>query len=319
MINIIFAGSDLFSLINIIEINKIKLYNIVYIILKDIKKKNKEINSIINFSKENNIKILYINKYNIENKISINIINNNKIKLIIISSFGIIFPDKILNIVKYGFINIHASILPKYIGPSPIYNTIINKDKISGITIFKINKIIDNGEIIFRSYIKIKKNENYYNLYIKLAKFSSFCILKILRNILLNKKILKIDKCLKINIKKKITKKIHKYESKINFNNNIKKIDLKIRLFNYKIKSFFIYKNINIKIIKHEYIFDKNINNEIKKIYLINNYGIYIKVNKGLIVLKKIQFPNKNPTTIKDLINSKKIKIFKKDSYIDEK
>lgn len=303
-INIIFCGSSKFSLENLKYIYKINFYcNIVYIMLKN--KINKNIKLIINFANKNNIKIIYIININKEIDIINNIIIKNKIELIICCSFGVIFPKKIFNIIKYGIINIHASILPEFKGPSPIFYTLFNEKKISGITIFKINEIIDDGDIIYKSFFYIKKNEKYTNLYKRLYKFSSYLIINILKNIK-NKKNIIINKCNNLNINNSYTKKINKNLFEIKWNYEVKFIDKIIRLSTNEIKSFFLYKNINIKIINHEYIYDKNINSNFGKIYLINNYGVYIKVLNGFIVLKRIQFPNKNPIYIKDLLNYNK-------------
>ncbi len=66
----------------------------------------------------------------------------------VVVAFGIILPDNILNIPKYGIVNIHPSLLPKYRGPSPIRSAILNDDKDMGITIMKIDEKMDHGPII---------------------------------------------------------------------------------------------------------------------------------------------------------------------------
>ena len=69
--------------------------------------------------------------------------------LIVLTAYGQIVPKDILDIAKYGAINIHPSLLPKYRGASPIQNTILNGDKKTGITIYLMDEKMDHGSILF--------------------------------------------------------------------------------------------------------------------------------------------------------------------------
>jgi methionyl-tRNA formyltransferase len=74
--------------------------------------------------------------------------NDLKPDLCIVSAYGKIIPNKMLNIPKFGFINIHPSLLPKYRGPSPIQTAILNGDKKTGVSIMKIDEKIDHGPVL---------------------------------------------------------------------------------------------------------------------------------------------------------------------------
>ena len=89
--------------------------------------------------------------------------------LVIVASYGKIIPKKILQIPKYGCLNIHPSLLPKYRGPSPIQTTILNGDKETGITIILMDEKIDHGKIISSSSFLISKKCTYPELCQKLA------------------------------------------------------------------------------------------------------------------------------------------------------
>ena len=68
--------------------------------------------------------------------------------LAIVAAFGMLFPKEILAVPKYGFINIHPSLLPKYRGPTPIQNAILNGDEKTGVSLFLIDEEMDHGPIL---------------------------------------------------------------------------------------------------------------------------------------------------------------------------
>lgn len=79
--------------------------------------------------------------------------------LAVVAAYGrIITPDE-LKTPKYGFINVHPSLLPKYRGPSPIQEAILNGDKISGITIIKMDEEVDHGPIIYQEEMELSDKD----------------------------------------------------------------------------------------------------------------------------------------------------------------
>lgn len=108
---------------------------------------------------------------NYKNKIILydNIHTYKDVDLIIVFSYGVIIPQPLLNIPKYGWINIHYSLLPKWRGASPIEYALLNGDTKSGVTIFKLDKGCDTGDIILQKSCLIEKNDNYNTLLDKLT------------------------------------------------------------------------------------------------------------------------------------------------------
>ena len=86
---------------------------------------------------------------------------NLKPDICIIAAYGKILPQKYIDIPKYGFINIHPSILPKYRGPSPIQTAILNGDKETGVSIMLIDTEVDHGPILSNIKYKISKGKYY--------------------------------------------------------------------------------------------------------------------------------------------------------------
>ena len=90
--------------------------------------------------------------------------------LIVVAAYGKILPEWLLNLPKYGTINVHASLLPKYRGASPIQWALLNGEEETGVTIMKVIPKLDAGDIISQRRVKIEKEDNAQTLHDKLAK-----------------------------------------------------------------------------------------------------------------------------------------------------
>lgn len=93
-----------------------------------------------------------------------------KADISILVSYGFIIPENILNIFPYGFINLHASLLPKYRGASPIQAALLNEESVTGVTIQYLSKDLDKGDIILQKEITIQENDNYITLSKRLSE-----------------------------------------------------------------------------------------------------------------------------------------------------
>ncbi|MDO8570625.1 MAG: methionyl-tRNA formyltransferase [Candidatus Daviesbacteria bacterium] len=85
-------------------------------------------------------------------------------ELFIVASYGKIIPQSVLDIPKFGSLNIHPSLLPKYRGPSPIQTAILNGDKISGVTILVVDNKMDHGGIIATEEISLSNTDTFDSL-----------------------------------------------------------------------------------------------------------------------------------------------------------
>ena len=89
--------------------------------------------------------------------------------IIVVAAFGQILPKEILEMPKYGCINVHASLLPKYRGAAPIQWAVINGEKASGVTIMRMDEGLDTGDMILKTEIRLDPNETGGSLHDKLA------------------------------------------------------------------------------------------------------------------------------------------------------
>lgn len=104
--------------------------------------------------------------------------------IIITCAYGQIIPEVILNAPKYGCINIHASLLPKYRGGAPIHRAVINGDKKTGVTIMYMDKGMDSGDIIKQRDVEITDDMNTSMLHDKLSVVGRELILEVLPTII---------------------------------------------------------------------------------------------------------------------------------------
>ena len=103
--------------------------------------------------------------------------------IFVVAAFGQILSEEILNMPKYGCVNIHASLLPKYRGSAPIQWAIINGETVSGVTIMQMDKGIDTGDMLMKSEVAIDPEETGDSLHDKLAQAGARLIVEALPKI----------------------------------------------------------------------------------------------------------------------------------------
>lgn len=103
--------------------------------------------------------------------------------VICVVAYGKLLPREILEIPKYGCINVHASLLPKYRGAAPIQWSILNGDKVTGVTTMYMDMGMDTGDIILKEEVKIGEDETTGQLWERLAKKGGELLLKTLEQI----------------------------------------------------------------------------------------------------------------------------------------
>ncbi len=163
--------------------------------------------------------------------------------LALVVAYGQMIPEKFLELSKKGFVNIHASLLPKYRGAAPIQRAIMNSDKETGISIMKINSKLDQGPISNSYKINIDDSDNTESLSEKLSMLASEKILDEIDNILEDKAKFKDQN----HDNATYAKKISKEEGSINWNVSAKSVIAKINGLN---GAYFFYQGVRYKILK---------------------------------------------------------------------
>ena len=248
----------------------------------------------------NNIPINYPKDFNSE-------IDKKKFKklnpdLVVIMAYGLLLPKEILNFPKFGCINIHVSLLPRWRGAAPIEHSIINGDKKTGITIFKLEETLDTGPIIAKKEINIPNHISKGDLTNKLNIIGKELLKESLPK-LLEKKITLINQDHQLST---YANKIHTKDRKINFNNSVTKTYNFIRAFSPLPGAWFNYNNEKIKIIKCD--MEKCDTSP----SIIINKDFHLGCLNGKIIPRIIQRQGKKQMVIEDFLRGFKFKINQK-------
>ena len=217
----------------------------------------------------------------------------------IVVAYGQIIPKKFLNLTKKGFVNIHASLLPKWRGAAPIQRSIINLDKETGISIMKIDEKLDAGPVCSNYKIEIKDNDNSKTISEKLSLLSAEKILENIDYILEDKLEFKEQN----HQEATHAPKIKKLEGKINWNDSAENINGKINGLYPNPGAWFMHKGERYKILRGEIGFGLGKIGEVVDDYLEINCN-----NKKTIKVLEIQREGKRPQNISEFMFGSQIK-----------
>ena len=235
----------------------------------------------------------------INNEEEYNFLNSLDADLAIVVAYGQIIPKKFLNLTKKGFINIHASLLPKWRGAAPIQRSIMNLDQETGISIMRIAEKLDTGPVC--NNYKIQLNENLNALEIS-EKLSNLAAEKILDNVddILDGKANFIEQD---HSNATYASKIQKTEGQINWDENAEKIIGKINGLYPSPGAFFMFNGERYKILKAQVGRAQGNPGSV----LSDNLEIACGNNQSIII-KEIQRQGKRPQNIGEFIQGSQIK-----------
>ena len=223
--------------------------------------------------------------------------------ILITAAYGKMIPDEILD--KYFTINLHASLLPKYRGGSPIEYALLNGDPITGITIMRIVKKMDAGPILYQEAIDILANENKTELTLRLANKAGEMIIKYLANINDFKE-----------VKQDETKATYAYNMGyssqiLDLMQNAQVVNNKIRALSLTPGAFIKVSNTLVKIIKADTTKIKSKPYHIK----VNKDELLIGTSDYYLRVLFLQQAGKKEMLVKDYLNGQKL--FIDNNYID--
>ena len=235
----------------------------------------------------------------LNNEEEYNFLNSLDADLAIVVAYGQIIPKKFLSLTKTGFINIHASLLPKWRGAAPIQRSIMNLDQETGISIMRIAEKLDTGPVC--NNYKIQLNENLNALEIS-EKLSNLAAEKILDNVddILEDKANFVEQD---HSNATYASKIQKTEGQINWDENAEKIIGKINGLYPSPGAFFIFNGERYKILKAQIGRAQGNPGSV----LSDNLEIACGNNQSIIV-KEIQRQGKRPQNIGEFIQGSQIK-----------
>lgn len=191
-LRIVFMGTPDFAKIHLHALVENK-YNVVGVFCREDKPKGRGMKMtpppVKEYALDNNIEVYQPNKVKNNPEVMEKLRQWNP-NLIIVVAYGRILPKEILDFPKYGAINVHGSILPKYRGAAPIQWSVINGDNETGVTTMYMDEGMDTGDMITISRIPIQSNDTYETVHDKLAVVGSETLISDLEKLVENDGIL---------------------------------------------------------------------------------------------------------------------------------
>lgn len=234
--------------------------------------------------------------------------------IFVVAAFGQILSEEILTIPKYGCVNIHASLLPKYRGAGPIQWAIINGEKITGITIIQMDKGIDTGDMLMKIEVKIEPRETGDSLHDKLAQAGARLIVEALS---------KIESGNIVPVKQNdeescYAKMLQKSMGRIDWNQTAQALDCLIRGLISWPGAFTFYRGKMLKIWEEEPVTEeemrgKNIpesfdDTEPGTVVLVEKDAFYVRAGDGILKILAVQPEGKKRMAVKDYLLGYQVK-----------
>lgn len=215
--------------------------------------------------------------------------------LFVVVAFRIL-PPEILKIPKFGSVNLHASLLPKYRGAAPIHWAIIRGETETGCTVFFLNEKVDRGKIIDRCVTPIGANETTGELYTRL-KFMGAGLLDECVNQIASGT---VQGTVQNEQEATTAPKLFKENTKIDFQKSALEVHNFVRGLNPFPKAWCLYKKKKMNIYETEPVSDKKLNpGELK----FENHQLYAGCGNGAVILKKLQLPGTKILTGEEFVN----------------
>lgn len=307
---IIFMGTPQFAVPILKKINKEHEVILVVTQPDHINRKKVIFSPVKEYALKNNLEVFQPDNVNKENDLFF----KYPADIIVTAAYGQFIGNKILKFPKYGCINVHGSLLPKYRGGAPIQRSIINGDKSTGITILYMDRKMDAGDMIMQCKIGIDYLDTQDSLFEKLSILGSEMILEVIKNIETNN-----------------VKRISQDESKITYAYNLTNEDIlitfnkeatdiynQIRGLNSNPGAYFIFKEKIYKIYSSK-ISNLKHNEKSGTILRVGKNDLIIACGNGSsISILEIQPESKRKMDIRDFLNGNGKDIFITNEIIGE-
>ncbi len=222
--------------------------------------------------------------------------------LIAVVAYGKILPEYVLQFPKYGCINMHGSLLPKYRGAAPIQWAVINGEKTTGVTTMKMDKGLDTGDMLFSESLEIGEYETSGELFERMSALGAKVLVKTIKNIDNITPVSQDDE------KSTYAPIIKKEMAKIDWQKPVREISKLICGMNPWPVAYTTYNDETIKIFKAEFSYENigKISGEI--IGMNEEKGLGVKCNGGVIYIKELQATGGKRMSIKDYLRGHELK-----------
>lgn len=229
------------------------------------------------------------------------ILENISPDLIVVTAYGQILPKEILNLPKYGCINIHASLLPAYRGSAPINWCILNGEKTTGVTSMMMAEGLDTGDMLIKKSTNIGENEIYQELYTRLADIGGEVLAETIQAI--ENGTLSPEK--QDDSKSNYAPMIRKEMSALDFSESVQKVHNTIR----GVTGFTMLNGKRLKVFRSEIVSG---NSDFESGCIVDTESFIVKCGDGLIKFCEIQLEGSKRMKTADFLRGKKLTLGEK-------
>lgn len=317
LLKIIFAGTPEFAAVALQALIDQKLHDIVAVYTQPDRKSGR--GQKITYSAVKEVALAHqipiYQPLNFKSKSEDGVINQNELialnaDVMVVAAYGIILPDVVLNAPKYGCLNIHGSILPKYRGAAPIQRAIEAQEQNTGITIMKMDIGLDTGDMMLKTICPIESIDNSKSIHDKLAQQGAEAICKVLNS---ENTLLEFLNHRTVQNENEATyaHKLTKAEAQINWHESALQIHAKIRAFNPWPISYIAYQDNNLRVRSATISTIQAQNNSVPgQILAIDDLGVHIACHiHDVICINSIQWPNAKPLNPQQIKQTHKLHV----------
>jgi methionyl-tRNA formyltransferase len=223
--------------------------------------------------------------------------------LIVTAAYGQILPEPVLEAPKYGCINVHASLLPKYRGGAPIHHAIINGEKETGVTIMYMVKALDAGDMLLQRAIPITSEDNVGTMHDKLANLGAELLKEVLPSILDGT----VQAVPQDDEQATFAPNITREDEKIDWKRSARELDCQIRGLCPWPVAYTMWKGKPFKIWKASVV-NEETQDEPGTVIRLDADGIVVATGNGMLRLTEVQPSGKKPMSAKQFINGRQMK-----------
>ncbi|MFA5527153.1 MAG: methionyl-tRNA formyltransferase [Peptostreptococcales bacterium] len=216
---------------------------------------------------------------------------------IVVAAYGNILPKRLLDIPKYGCINIHGSLLPRYRGAAPIHWAVIEGEEVTGVTIMYMEEGLDTGDMLLKSEVKIG-NKTTGELHDILAEMGADLVVKALKDIENGRIVREPQK----EEESSYASMLNKEMGQIDWSKKAETIEALIRGLNPWPLAYTKYRGTMMKVFEAELTDKLSTGQKSGEILAVSDEGIEVATQDKNLLIKKIQFPNKKAMTVADYL-----------------
>ncbi|MEB3768287.1 methionyl-tRNA formyltransferase [Acinetobacter sp. MD2] len=228
--------------------------------------------------------------------------------VMVVAAYGLILPQAVLDMPKFGCLNIHGSLLPRWRGAAPIQRAIATGDAETGITIMKMAAGLDTGDMMFKTICPITQDDNTASLHDKLAEQGANAIATVLESAETLQQYLAEREVQDENLAV-YAHKLSKAEAQIDWSLSAIQLDLNIRAFNpWPVAFFALDEQQNVRVWQAKYVDDQHHQAEVGEVIAMDQSGIYVACGENSVIcLTQLQWPGGKPLNAQQILQAQKL------------